>query len=298
MTAALVTDDWMAEYRGLVIGAPDSPFSLAAVDGLLGTPGVRVSDRSALRRHGEIPGSDWLGARVVGLTIEVYGRDESEFRAAMETVSAAFAPAGPDAPFTFRFPGVAGGGLRFVTARVRNWTAPVDIEFANSLAMVAVQLYCFNPRILDATPLSAAVALPNPDAPGGGILVPFTLPFTFGPSPNLGLLTVNNSGTFEVRPKFRIRGPVADPQIVNLDTGGQITFKTVLLVGEWLDIDCDTHEVLLNGSAPRFLTSGTANVWPTCPPGVTRLAFRGFRLDPGPPGDGAELTCEWRSAWV
>ncbi|MGW4829529.1 hypothetical protein ACWEOG_18240 [Amycolatopsis japonica] len=296
--ALAVPDEWMAEYRGLVIGAPGSPLSLVAVDGLLDIPGVRTSDRAALSRHGDVSGSDYLGARTVTLTIEAYGRERAELAAALDQVSAAFAPARPDAPLVFRFPGIAGGGVRFVAARVRKRGIPVNVEYSNGLAMVTVELYCSSPLIVDPAIRSHTTALPVPDSSGGGIRTPFRFPIKFGVPSERGVIRVTNDGSFPTYPRFIVRGPVTDPQIVNIATAESLTFKYTLLRGEWLDVDTYTHEALLNGTAPRFVTAGTGNTWLTCPPGITEFAFQGFRLDPGPAGDGASLTCEWVSAWV
>ncbi|WP_410591090.1 hypothetical protein [Amycolatopsis sp. lyj-23] len=296
--AADVADEWTAEYRGLVIGAPDSPLSLAAVDGLLDVPGMRTSDRATLSRHGEVSGSDYLGSRTVTLTIEVYGRERAELAAALDAVTAAFAPAQPDAPLVFRFPGIAGGGIRFVAARVRKRTIPVNVEYAHGLAMVTVELYCSSPLIVDPVIRSVSTTLPVPDASGGGIRAPFRFPIKFGVPSERGIIRVVNDGTFTTYPRFIVRGPVETPQIVNLATAERLTFNYLLLAGEWLDVDTYTHEVLLNSTAPRFTTAGTGNTWLTCPPGMTEFAFQGSRLDPGPAGDGASLTCEWSSAWV
>lgn len=296
--AISVTDDWIAEYRGLVIGAPDSPLSLAAVEGLIDSPAVRTADRAVLNRHGEVSSRDFVGSRTVRLTIEVNATSAAEFSTTMNAVTIAFAPSRELAPLVFRFPGIADGGLRFIVAKVRRRSAPVDVAFSKWLALVTVELYCPSPLILDIAKLSGTAGLPNPDAPGGGITFPVTFPIAFGSPPDPGVIRVVNTGSFETYPRFRIYGPVVDPQIVNRRTGEQITFAYTLLEDEWLDVDTYTHEVLLNGTAPRFLLSGSSNVWPTCPPGVTEFAFRGFRVDPGPAGDGAALEGEWASAWV
>jgi hypothetical protein len=293
-----VTDDWVAEYRGLVIGALDSPLSLLAVEGLIDSPAVRTADRAILNRHGDVSGRDFVGSRTVTLTIEVNGRDAREFAGAMDALALAFAPSRAVAPFVFRFPGIAGGGVRFVAAKVRRRSAPVDVAFSQYLANVTVELYCASPLILDTTKLSDTAGLPDPDAPGGGITFPLTLPIQFGSPPDPGTIRVVNAGSFECYPRFRIYGPVFDPQIVNLASGEQITFRYALLGDEWLDVDTYSHEVLLNGVAPRFLLAGTANTWPVCQPGTTEFGFRGFRVASGPEGDGAELVAEWASAWV
>ncbi|MBM7770895.1 hypothetical protein JOD54_001099 [Actinokineospora baliensis] len=272
--------------------------SFAEISGLLDLPPLRTADRTVLHRHGEVPGRDYLGPRTVTLTIEIQADTDHQFAQALDSVAGAFSPTLPDAPFTFRFPGVAGGGVRFVTARVRRRSAPIDVAYAHRLAHVTVELYCAQPMIFDPVTLTAAVTLPNADAPAGGVAMPWRFPVRFGTPANLGVIRVDNAGNFATYPRFRISGPVVDPQIINLSDGSQITFRCVLLAGAWLDIDCFTHQVLLNSVAPRFLTPGLEDAWPECLPGTTEFAFRGFRLDAGPAGDGAELSCSWASAWV
>lgn len=297
--AVSLTEDWTAEYRGLVIGAPASALSFTAIEGLLSSPSVRTADRAVLNRHGEVSGRDFVASRAVTLTIEINGRDAAEFFAAMNAVSIAFTPTRDLSPFVFRFPGIAGGtGTRFIAAKVRRRSAPVDIAFSKYLATVTVELYAPSPLILDVTKLSGTAGLPNPNAPSGGISFPLTFPIRFGSPPDPGVIRVENKGSFDAFPRFRVSGPVADPQVVNLGTGERLTFRCVLAAGEWLDVDTYTHEVLFNGTAPRFVLPGSDNTWPTCPPGLTEIAFRGLRLDPGPAGDDASLLGEWASAWV
>lgn len=71
-TAGPVTlsDDWTAEYRGVVIGSPDSPLAFTEIAGLLDAPAIRTNDRAALNRHGEQSGDDWFGSRTLTLTLD------------------------------------------------------------------------------------------------------------------------------------------------------------------------------------------------------------------------------------
>ncbi|MEO6088503.1 MAG: hypothetical protein ABIQ18_35865 [Umezawaea sp.] len=297
-TAVPVTlaDDWAAEYRGVVIGSPGSPLTFTEISGLLDAPALRTADRATLNRHGEVSGRDYLGPRTVVITLELNARDSGEFADQLDAVTAAFAPAQPVAPFRFRFPGVAGGGVRLVNAKVRKRAITIDTAYTHHYATVTVELYCPSPLILDVAKSTGYARLPNLNGVGGGIRFPIRFPVRFGRSVSTPTIVARNSGTFDTYPTFRIRGPIADPRIVNVGTGEQLEFRYVLLRGQWLDVNTDTRDVLLNGSAPRFLTPGLRNTWLSIPPGVSEFGLRGFRL----PDETVEpeLTGDWYSAWV
>ncbi|MGW4158819.1 hypothetical protein [Streptomyces sp. NPDC004788] len=140
-------NDWTAEYAGLVMGEPDSAISIVGVDGLVSLPDVRTSDLTLVQQHGQYPGDDYLNGRTVTLTLEVYGATADEFAQALGQVYAAFAPAGPERPLRFRFPGLAAGRTAFVNARPRKRSGPVDLNFANRVCNIVVELYATDPHI-------------------------------------------------------------------------------------------------------------------------------------------------------
>ncbi|MEO6089277.1 MAG: hypothetical protein ABIQ18_39810 [Umezawaea sp.] len=285
--------EWTAEYRGLVIGTPESALTFTEIAGLLDAPPVRTSDRATLNRHGEVSGQDWLGARTVTLTIEVNGDSATEFDAAMSAVVTAFAPTRDLAPFTFRFPGVAGGGPRVVWGKVRKRSTVIDWAYTHRYATVLVELYCPNPMITDPSLSTGRTKVSNF---GNGLRFPARFPLRFGASKPTEFIRVDNLGNFPTPFTFEVRGPIANPQIVNLTTGELIAISYVLLRDQWLVINTDTREVLLNGTTPQFLTPGRRTTWLTAPPGVNEIALRGARLPD--PGFEPELIAQWRSAWV
>ncbi|WP_330174548.1 hypothetical protein OG875_13940 [Streptomyces sp. NBC_01498] len=140
-------ESWTAEYGGLVMGEPDSAISIVAVDGLVSLPDVRSSDLTLVQQHGLYPGDDYLNGRPVTLTVEVYGATDEEYDRALSHVYAAFAPAGPERPFRFRFPGLAAGAAAFVNARPRKRSGPIDLNFAHRVCNVVVELFATDPHI-------------------------------------------------------------------------------------------------------------------------------------------------------
>ncbi|GGM48390.1 hypothetical protein GCM10012275_19220 [Longimycelium tulufanense] len=286
--------EWTGEYRGLRIGEESSRVAFAAIEGLLDAPGLRTADRAALQRHGTVRGLDWLDARTVTLTLEVYARSTGELGRELDAVTTAFAPAAPPAPFRFRLPGVAGGGLREIRAVVRRRSIPIDVPYAHGhVAMVTVELYAADPLIYDPVVQSGSTGLPAP--PSGGLSFPLRFPFSFGTAQIPGTVTCVNRGNFPAYPHFRIYGPVSLPRIVDMSTGDALELHTDVPAGQFVDVDTRTHETLLNGTAPRFYAVGGNTAWPTIRPGLSQLGFR----SPFTAADsGAVLHIAWHSVWV
>ncbi|MEU5693868.1 hypothetical protein [Actinosynnema sp. NPDC020468] len=291
-----LSQDWTAEYRGVVIGVPGSPLSFTEIAGLLDAPAVRTNDRATLNRHGEISGTDWLGARTVTLVIEVNAESADEFASNMAALNEAFAPVRSVSPFSFRFPGVAGGGSRVVWGKVRKRVTVMDWAYTHHYATMSVELYCPEPFVLSTTSGTGRATLPASIAPpGSGIRFPLVFPVRFGQSQSAEVVRVDNPGDFAAPLRLTLRGPIGDPAVVNLGTGEQLEFAYTLLAGQWLTVDTATRDVLFNGT-PRFLTPGRRNTWLTAPPGFSTFGLRGVRLtDTGPE---PELIAEWSATWV
>lgn len=160
-----VLDDWTCEYRGLLMGAPDSPVSIVAVDGLLSLPEVRTSDLTLVQRHGLFPGDDYMNGRAVTLTLEVYGSTREEFSQALNAISAAFVPGAAESALRFRFPGVASDQTALVMVRPRRRSAPLDLNFAMGVCNVVVELYATSPYILADEARRVTVSFSNHTGP-------------------------------------------------------------------------------------------------------------------------------------
>lgn len=92
---------------------------------------------------------------------------------------------------------------------------------------------------------------------------------------------------------LRLDGPVANPSIEQVTTGGGITLDGTLQAGEFLVIDTRTRAVLLMGSSPRRSWVRAGSLWPLLMPGENEIAYRGTAL-PGAPGQTSQLTVTWR----
>ncbi|MEE4491619.1 phage distal tail protein [Streptomyces sp. BE230] len=108
-----------------------------------------------------------------------------------------------------------------------------------------------------------------------------------------GRLTATNAGASPAFPVLRIDGPVANPSIEQVTTGGSLTLDGTLQAGEYLIIDTRTRAVLLMGSSPRRQWVRAGSVWPLLISGLNTIAYRGTAL-PGAPGQTSLLTVTWR----
>lgn len=140
---------------------------------------------------------------------------------------------------------------------------------------------------------SETVGLPTP---AGGMTFNATFNLTFGTGSGAGgRIDALNEGTYPTRPIARITGPVVNPRIENRTAGQTVRFGITLTTGDELVIDFDAHSVVLNGTASRRSTLDPTSTWWELAAGITsEIHF--FSDDASPTG--AQLTLEWRSAWI
>lgn len=115
----------------------------------------------------------------------------------------------------------------------------------------------------------------------------------YGDAGTSGRLSAVNDGASPAYPVLRIDGPVANPSIEQVSTGGSITLDATIQAGEYLLIDTRTRAVLLMGTSPRRQWVRGGSQWPLLMPGSNTIAYRGSAL-PGAPGQSSLLTVTWR----
>jgi hypothetical protein len=116
---------------------------------------------------------------------------------------------------------------------------------------------------------------------------------SYGSAGASGRITAVNRGASPAYPVLQIDGPVANPAIEQVTTGGILTLDATLQAGEYLVIDTRTRAVSLMGSSPRRSWVRAGSTWPVLQPGTNELAFRGSAL-PGATGQTSLLTVSWR----
>ena len=288
MAGELVTADWEMEFRGLLIGGFDSPYSIVSVNGLLDLPDITTADQSRLRRHGLRAGDDFLGGRAVTVTMEVYGETDAAFSAAVQNLREALRPAVDEAPLVFQFPGITEGAKARVGARVRRIDWPVTETHFHRLDTVTVEFYCTDPRLYSDTLGSGSATLPTA---GGGLAFDATPDFSFGATSTGGELSLTNAGNFPAPVVFRIDGPVQTPRIIHNGLGKELELSLTLTAGQFLILDSESRTVLLGGTASLY-SSLVSSEWFDLEPGENQISFRGATT-----GDGS-ISATYRSAWV
>jgi hypothetical protein len=232
------------------------------ITGLLDRAGVRESSTDLVEADGATHGSFWLSRRsgtIQGrvypnvLDSDVVAAAESKLKRATRALRAdgvlRWTPPNDSSPRQLRF-------------RVQDGP---HISGRRPKAF-QVTLVSADPYALSATEASTAI---DPAGVSGeiGIVNPITNPITttFGVA---GQSFVVNQGDAPTWPRFRIDGPITNPQILNNTTGQSVFLTYTLASGEWLDVYPQTGRILLNGTADRYSAYNfTTSAWWQLQPG-------------------------------
>lgn len=289
----VVSNTYEFEFSGLLMGG-DTVYGFIEVEGLADQPEVRSSDRTRLRRHGLLPGDDYLGGRSVVLSLEVFGADDAAFQANLDALKAALVPGNAEAALSFKVPGVAGGGVRIMNVRPRKMALPIETRFLYRLPKVAVEFFATDPRLYDIVQQnpSTGLNLSVIGRPSGN----FSWNLSWGGPSTSNIVQATNAGTFVTPCVIKIDGPVTNPQVENVTAGKFIKLSAdgglVLASGEFVEIDTDARTILLGGTASRYSKLSSDSSWFDLAPGANELRFIGTTA-------GAPLmTVTWRSAWL
>jgi hypothetical protein len=171
----------------------------------------------------------------------------------------------------------------------------VDVDF--TIGLVAP-----DPRKYAAAAKSLTIS-PAPVGGGGGMVVPFTVPFTLDSAPPPGAGTTQNNGNFGCPPVTVIAGPVAAPSVACLTSGQTVTWSTLTLgAGDVLVADHYLMQAVVNPTAISTFpgtpsTGGTywpADVtsrWWSVPKGASGVQLGGAT------GNGCTATVWYRDCW-
>jgi hypothetical protein len=278
--------DWTATYDGVLMGGA-SGLVLNEVSGLLDGPDVRAADRALLQRDGIVSGRDYLGGRIIHLSMTVLDQNVAK-------ALAAFQPGADPQPFRFAFPGIA-GGAGYMMAKVRKRAMPIDGMHIAGAVPLNVELFAPDPLMYsDQESVKSVLRVPGR---GSAKLFNPRLKLSFG-FMKLGAATsdqptpVVSIGDTNTWPSYVVKGPCTNPSIFNRVTGERITVLIKVPTNEVLTIDTATRSVLLNG-ASRYGQLSTSSVWFPLRPGSNDLAFEDTEENKL-----ASVDVRWRSAWL
>lgn len=257
-------------------------FVLTSVDGWNGKPKptIRVTQRP--RAGGGWAGISYPSSRHVALSGWFFTDTDESLQAAEDELNAAFGL--DETLMTVTQSGVR----RWVMAR--NEDDVIVNRISESAASWSGQVVVLDWRKFG-DELSGTTVLPSSS---GGLLIPFTVPFTINATTVSGQVSLNNPGN-EVGPvRLRIDGPCTGPVVTHVSSGAQLVFSSslVLGVGEWLDVDMEAHTVLANGQSSR---AGwvTRRGWSGFNPADNTWSFTAAQYDPA-----SQLTVFATPAWA
>lgn len=271
------------QWGDLAFG-PGSRYHITAIEGLDDLPEVRAQDTDRPDQHGDYTGPDYVGARVIQLGLGLRGDSPDELRDLTLALRAATQPQREAAPLQLLDQDI------LVYGKVRRRSVPYDAEHLWRTGTAALELYCADPYLYSLAEHSASSAA---YAPAAGRTYPLVYPRTYGAAGQSGRISAHNAGASPAYPVLRLDGPVANPAIEQINTGGGLAIDASLQEGEWLIIDTRTRAVLLNGTSPRRSWVRAGAQWPLLQPGANEIAYRGNAL-PGSPGQPSLLTLTWR----
>lgn len=166
-----------------------------------------------------------------------------------------------------------------------------------------VGLVAPDPRKYAVTQRSLTAGL-VPPGPGGGLVVPFAVPFTLHASAPPGIAVATNGGNFESPPVVVITGPVSGPTLANLTSGHVVTWSGLTLnAGDRLVVDFLNRQGFLNPTAASTTpgipsTGGTYwpadinSAWWELAPGDNEVQYSGTA------GTGSAATFYWHDSYI
>jgi hypothetical protein len=241
---------------------------------------------------GGIDETDWEDGRIVALEGEIVSNvsmDDcyTEFRLVTAPMIATL---GGGATAAMKWTeGAAGLQLQ----RMVRLASAVDppIEGGAAILNYSAQFYAEDPRAYSQTLQTitgAALA-----TLGGGMTMPFRMPFTFTSSGG-GTVSFTNAGNRPTPPILRVYGMCVNPQIVNLGTGARISLVGTIAAGDYMELDVARRTVKLNGTVARSNFYDAVNsTWFELPAGTTNLQLVAGSFD-----GSARLDVVGRSAYA
>lgn len=283
------------QIRDLVMGPGTDYGVLGATNPFtLNVRADQTSDRAW--NHGSTSGAEWAAERIVPLRIQPEADDMAAgtWLGLHQQLTAAFAPVGDtanDVEMRFALGGteyLMFGRPRMVEPETRHIGAGVA---PTQCAFVGTDPLIYSGDLLTSDPIPLPVQ-------AGGLLVPFTVPFTIGGTLLGGSAELVNAGTAPSPIVFRIDGPVEEP-FVAVQHPATGTVNTIrchfdLPSGQFVLINTGARTVFLQG-LPQASRRGQVTAeddWPLLQPGVNEIRFGA-----GEHNDQAALTVETRSAW-
>lgn len=137
------------------------------------------------------------------------------------------------------------------------------------------------------TAQKSVTVTPVPSGAGGGLVVPFTIPFTLDSAAPPALASCVNNGNFGCPPVVVISGPASAPRLANLTTGQTVSWPGVTLTAaDTLTVDFLNRQAWIDApTVPQLPGQSTgggdyapadiSSAWWTLGPGTSLVQFGG-----------------------
>jgi hypothetical protein len=245
--------------------------------------------------HGAWPSPQYYAARTMTLTVMASAPTQA-LRDLARTILQAAVPISDLAVLTYDEPIPKQAAVRRSGKVTETYPTLADVAFTAGLVAP-------DPRKYGTVQKTLTLGLtPPPD--GGGMVVPFTVPFTLDPGLPPGASVLFNAGNFETRPVVIIGGPVQAPLLANLTLGQTVTWSTLTLnSGDLLVVDFLNRQAVLNPTAisnmPGIPSAGGAYIpaditsaWWEIAPGASTVEYGGIA------GTGSSATFYWLDSFT
>lgn len=300
-------------FGGMTIGQGQGTSGWANVssDGL-DLPAMRSGDTSRPSDTGEFAGRDFLGGRDITLQPMRFGGTSTQLGLAMLQLEQAFfatVPSNGVSPpggitevpiYTYR----PGFGQLAMMVRGRKYGQKSDRSLTQSkLSQPILLFHATDPRmygpsvatILSAPSFARGLVFPIVFSANGG------KGLSFGGGSAIAEATINNTGTWEMRPILTVTGPCKVPAMANASIAGTptIAFNLALNAGDRLIIDMDAQSALLvtfgtTVGVSRLYTLVAGSTWWNLPPGNNIIQFSTSDSVPV----AATLEVDWAPAYM
>lgn len=304
--------NWQWYIGGITLGQGQgaSGYGVQYADGL-DMPAMRSGDSDRPVDQGEFTGNDFLKGRDLALQFARFSGTSYQLGQATAQLNAALASYLPSAitPFageveTPIWTCRPGFGQIGAMVRLRKDSQRSDRMFAQSkLSQPIVGFHATDPRLYGPT---VATILPAPSFVRG---LKFNFNFTsngglglsFGGGSAIAEVTINNTGTIEMRPLLTITGPCTVPAFANASISGipTIAYNLTMNAGDTLvvDLDGETATYYVAGSSVGvnrgYLLVAGSTFW-NLPPGLNTIQFSTSDTSPV----AATLEVAWAPAYI
>ncbi len=286
-----VIANYSFSFNNQVFGGAGSPYQILNVDGLESLPGIRSQDDNRGYADGMFTGRDFLGGRIISMTIQTTATSTASAQANFNTLQRTLQPqTSGTTPLYFMLS--AGEMEQVINARVRSHMATINPEYTYGYIISQVDFFCPDPRYYNSNEQTALLAYTPPT----GRVYNRVYNLTYGGGSSIITTTITNNGWTDTYPLITLNGPIDNPVLGNSTQGFALYFNVVLSSSDSFVVDLYNKLITLNGTSARNTLISGISQWFSASPGNNSFYLTG---DAGSTLVGVtQATVEWQSAYI